>query len=83
MKSLDAIWLLKMIRRDAVSLLLSAVAKFADLVDEKFPDLVDEKFADLVDEKFADLVDESLKDPARITKSSRRDPHGRRQLTRG
>jgi hypothetical protein len=24
-----------------------------------------------------------LKDPARITKSSRRDPHGRRQLTRG
>jgi hypothetical protein len=23
-----------------------------------------------------------LKDPARITKSSRRDPHGRRQLTR-
>jgi hypothetical protein len=75
MNSLDAIWLLKMIRRDAVSLLLSAVAKFADLVDEKFPDLVDEKFAD--------LVDESLKDPARITKSSRRDPHGRRQLTRG
>jgi hypothetical protein len=41
---------------------------------KKFPDLVDEKFADLVDEKFADLVDESLKDPARITKSSRRDP---------
>jgi hypothetical protein len=25
---------------------------------------------------------EKLKDPARITKSSRRDPHGRRQLTR-
>jgi hypothetical protein len=48
-----------MIRRDAVSLLLSAVAKFADLVDE------------------------NLKDPARITKSSRRDPHGRRQLMRG
>jgi hypothetical protein len=32
--------------------------------------------------KFADLVDGNLKDPARITKSSRRDPHGRRQLTR-
>jgi hypothetical protein len=32
--------------------------------------------------KFADLVDENLKDPARMTKSSRRDPHGRRQLTR-
>jgi hypothetical protein len=74
-----------------IRLLLSAATKFADLVDEKFPDLVDEKFTDLVDEKFtdlvdekfADLVDESLKDPARITKSSRRDPHGRRQLTRG
>jgi hypothetical protein len=26
---------------------------------------------------------EKLKDPARITKSSHRDPHGRRQLTRG
>jgi hypothetical protein len=25
---------------------------------------------------------EKLKDPTRITKSSRRDPHGRRQLTR-
>jgi hypothetical protein len=32
--------------------------------------------------KFADLVDKNLKDPARITKSSRHDPHGRRQLTR-
>jgi hypothetical protein len=32
--------------------------------------------------KFADLVDGNWKDPARITKSSRRDPHGRRQLTR-
>jgi hypothetical protein len=37
----DVIWLL----------LLSAVAKFVDLVDENFADLVDEKFADLVDEK--------------------------------
>jgi hypothetical protein len=57
-----------------ICLLLSAAAKFADLVDEKFPDLVNEKFAD--------LVDESLKDPARITKSSHRDPHRRRQVTR-
>jgi hypothetical protein len=32
--------------------------------------------------KFADLIDENLKDPTRITKSSRRDPHGRCQLTR-
>jgi hypothetical protein len=32
--------------------------------------------------KFADLVDENLKDPAQMTKSSPRDPHGRRQLTR-
>jgi hypothetical protein len=32
--------------------------------------------------KFADVVDEKLKDPARITKSSCRDPHGWRQLTR-
>jgi hypothetical protein len=28
------------------------------------------------------LSTEKLMDPARITKSSRRDPHGRRQLTR-
>jgi hypothetical protein len=60
---------------EVIWLLLSAVAKFADLVDEKF--------SDLVDKKFPDLIDESLKDPARITKSSRRDPHGWRQLTRG
>jgi hypothetical protein len=59
---------------ETIWLLLSAAVKFADLTDEKFPDLVDKKFPDLVDEK--------LKDPARITKSSRRDPHGRRQLTR-
>jgi hypothetical protein len=32
--------------------------------------------------KFVDLVDENLKDPVRMTKSSRRDPHGQRQLTR-
>jgi hypothetical protein len=64
-------------------MLLLGAAKLADLVDEKFPDLVDEIFSDLVDKKFPDLVDESLKDPARITKSSHRDPHGRRQLTRG
>jgi hypothetical protein len=38
-----------MIRRDAILLLLSATAKFIDLLDEKFPDFVDEKFADLVD----------------------------------
>jgi hypothetical protein len=51
----------ELIRRDdAIWLLLSAVAKFADLVNEKFPDLVDEKFVDLVDEKFVDLVDENF-----------------------
>jgi hypothetical protein len=32
----------------------------------------------LATEKFADLVDKKLKDLARIIKSSRRDPHGRR-----
>jgi hypothetical protein len=37
----------------------------------------------LVPAKLVDLVDENLKDPARITKSSRRNPHGRRQLTKG
>jgi hypothetical protein len=31
--------------------------------------------------KFADFL-EKLKDPARMIKSSRRNPHGRRQLTR-
>jgi hypothetical protein len=36
----------------------------------------------LVAAKFADLVDEKLKDPAQMIKSSRRYPHGRRQLTR-
>jgi hypothetical protein len=72
MRSVEAIWMLPPVAE-----------KFADLVDEKFADLVDENFADLVDENFADLVDENLKDPAQITKSSRRDPHGRRQLTRG
>jgi hypothetical protein len=66
---------LTMIRPDVIRLLLSVAAKFADFLDEKL--------ADIVDGKFADLVDESLKDPAQITKSSRRDPHGRRQLTRG
>jgi hypothetical protein len=45
---------------EAIWLLLSAAAKFVDLVDEKFADLVDEKFADLVDEKLAELVDEKL-----------------------
>jgi hypothetical protein len=36
---------------EAIWLLLSAAAKFDDLVDEDLKDLVDEKFADLVDEK--------------------------------
>jgi gamma-glutamyl phosphate reductase len=47
---------------EAIWLLLSAAAKFVDLVDKKFADLVDEKLADLVDEKLADLVDENLAD---------------------
>jgi hypothetical protein len=67
--------LLLMMLREPIWPLLAAAAKFVDLVDEKL--------ADIADGKFADLVDENLKDPARITKSSRRDPHGRRQLTRG
>jgi hypothetical protein len=38
---------------EAIRLLPSAAAKFADLLDENFADLVDEEFADLDDiEKF-------------------------------
>jgi hypothetical protein len=63
-------------------LLLPAVAKFADLLDEKVADLVDENLLILSMKNLLILSMKKLKDPARITKSRRRDPHGRRQLTR-
>jgi hypothetical protein len=59
-------------RRDLKTMMMTSLFLVADLV-----------LLLLAAAKFADLVDENLKDPARITKSSRRDPHGRRQLTRG